>query len=68
MARARAEGRDVSAAAALLKQMREAVPRYLAAESAETRDLEYELNEWRERIAAAIEKLKQRRLRPPSER
>ena len=57
IARARDAGVDVSSPAALLTRIREAIPDYLDARDAPTRDLDYKLDAWREQIAAEIEKL-----------
>jgi len=57
MAQAQAAGRDISAASDLLGAIRKSLPDYLNPATERTRDLDYELDEWRERIAAEIEKL-----------
>ena len=57
MAAAGKAGRDTTAAAALLEQIRKSVPEHLTAGTARFRDIEYELDAWRGRIAGQVEKL-----------
>jgi len=59
MQQAAAGGRDVSSAAALLKQIRAAIPEFVDPGDYDTCDRDYDLDGWRERIAAEITRLEE---------